>query len=524
MPGDPQQFAWFLTWTPFALGHGLNPLLTDWIDHPAGVNLMWNTSVPLPALLAAPLTLTAGPVLAYNALLTAGVTLTAWTSELAAARFVTHRPAAVAAGLLAGFSPYLTAHALGHLNLVLAFLPGLALAAGHSLLAGGRRPGWLVGGALGLAIGAQVLTGEEIVAATAVAAAVGLVVWFLAGGRPAEPGRALTGLLAAAVTAAAVSAAPLAIQLFGPQRTLRRPPGTITGNDLAAFVLPSSLQALHPVAAAAGGFLSEQNAYLGVPLLVLLAWAWWRHRERPPVYWAAATALLLMILSLGPHLYWQGRRLPVVLPWRLLSGVPVLDDVLPNRLMLFVYLLAGTVLAVALDQALAAGRRAAAVTAAAAALALVPLVPTLAFPATAQPVPAYFTAGVRQDVAPGAVVLVTPFAAPETMLWQARSGLWFRMPAAYARVPGCGGLDSNLPPPSATSQALARGGTPTPAEAAAVRADLAGWGAREVVVGPGSGAAAALFQAVLGGPGRPSGGVLLFPVDLPPGPVPAPRC
>src|ERR1035441_5707453 len=45
--GDPAQMSWFLAWTPFALGHGLNPFFTNYIDFPLGVNLASNTSVPL---------------------------------------------------------------------------------------------------------------------------------------------------------------------------------------------------------------------------------------------------------------------------------------------------------------------------------------------------------------------------------------------------------------------------------------------------------------------------------------------
>src|SRR5215472_10968010 len=52
--GDPSQFLWFLTWFPFATGHRLNPFFTDFIDYPSGVNLLWNTSVPLVAYVLSP--------------------------------------------------------------------------------------------------------------------------------------------------------------------------------------------------------------------------------------------------------------------------------------------------------------------------------------------------------------------------------------------------------------------------------------------------------------------------------------
>ena len=47
--GDGALFLWFLRWTPYAIGQGLNPLFGGHLNVPDGVNLMWNTSLPLPA-------------------------------------------------------------------------------------------------------------------------------------------------------------------------------------------------------------------------------------------------------------------------------------------------------------------------------------------------------------------------------------------------------------------------------------------------------------------------------------------
>src|SRR3982074_1225462 len=56
VPGDAREFVWFLSWPPFAVTHGDNPLFTNYIDYPGGVNLMWNGSVLLPAVVLGPLT------------------------------------------------------------------------------------------------------------------------------------------------------------------------------------------------------------------------------------------------------------------------------------------------------------------------------------------------------------------------------------------------------------------------------------------------------------------------------------
>src|SRR5438270_4490664 len=59
---DPSIFVWSLRWWPFAIGHAISPLHTGHIFAPHGTNLAWVTSVPGPALVAAPITLALGPV------------------------------------------------------------------------------------------------------------------------------------------------------------------------------------------------------------------------------------------------------------------------------------------------------------------------------------------------------------------------------------------------------------------------------------------------------------------------------
>jgi len=50
--GDPSLSIWALQWMPFALSHHLNPLFTSFLHYPTGVNLMWNSSILFPSLVA----------------------------------------------------------------------------------------------------------------------------------------------------------------------------------------------------------------------------------------------------------------------------------------------------------------------------------------------------------------------------------------------------------------------------------------------------------------------------------------
>src|SRR5439155_9870399 len=63
---DPSMFIWFFRWWPYALAHAQNPLVTHLLWAPHGVDLTAGTPIPGPSLVAAPLTLLAGPVVAYD--------------------------------------------------------------------------------------------------------------------------------------------------------------------------------------------------------------------------------------------------------------------------------------------------------------------------------------------------------------------------------------------------------------------------------------------------------------------------
>src|SRR5262249_11491542 len=104
--GDTAQEVWFLGWVPFALSHGHSLFYTNWILYPAGVNLADNTAMTLLGVLAAPVTVLAGPIEAYNVVLRAGFTLSALAMFVVVRRVVRWWPAALPAGLLYGCSTF----------------------------------------------------------------------------------------------------------------------------------------------------------------------------------------------------------------------------------------------------------------------------------------------------------------------------------------------------------------------------------------------------------------------------------
>lgn len=545
--GDPLMFTWFLAWTPWALEHSQNPLLTDYLHVPNGVNLMWNTAMPLAGVVLWPVTAVVGPQVSYGLLITACFALSAWCAFLAFRRFVASQPAAFLGGLVYGFSPYQLAHGLGHANLALTVAPPLVLLAMHELLGRDRRRPWQVGAALGLLVAAQGLLGEEVLLTTALTTAVGLVWLALLHRRKARRcmGRVAAAVPACVAVAGAILAVPLAFQFRGPYRISEplRDPATLYGLDVAEILLPTRLQALAPSTATeavaryqpnileTGGFLA--------PLLVVAAVSVVMNRRQPWVVPAALTGLTMLILALGPRLVWRGTVTSVPLPWRLTHDIPLLHLLLPARLVLYATLIGALLLALllahvqrTLSAASAAtpsseGRTRAAAAVGAGGLVVTSLLAFLpAWPYSSQDAasPPFFASKAVEQIPQGCPAVIAPFPAhtfqAAAMLWHVESDFRFRMVGGYALGPLKPGMvDYFSPQPSATAGLLlgaqyAPSPEPVPDELAqAVREDLQRWNACAVVVGPmpNRDAAERAVTQVLGGRAPQSvGGVSLW--------------
>jgi hypothetical protein len=451
-PYDADQFAWYFRYDATAIAHFRLPaLITDAMNAPQGVSVMWNTFLLLPGTLLAPVTLLAGPQVSLTVLMTAGFAGSAFAMITVLRRWGASLPAAALGGAVYGFSPALIQSSMGHYDLQFAVLPPLIADAGLRLVTGRLVTGRLVTGRwaagwrgaartgawLGLLAAAQVFITEELLFDTGVAvvimtAAVAVCRPRLIAGRIRE---LATGFAAAVGVAAVAAGYPLWVQFFGPLRQVSSPFTTdFYKNDLAGFVQPSSLLLLHTTSSAAfaegfQGRLPEYLAYLGWPMLaVLLAITvvFWRLLT---VRVTAVAFALLSVFSLGGTLLAGGfEHESVKLPWYWLQSLPVTGSVLPDRFSIVADGAAAALLAFGFD----AGRRrwpgvqARRLLTGLAVAAVLPLVPAPLPAASVPGVPAGWTAVFAAlRLPPGARVLVLPIPVmtyTQPLRWQADTG------------------------------------------------------------------------------------------------------
>lgn len=162
--------------------------------------------------------------------------------------------------------------------------PGIIIAASEGALSDASRlqeQGALDlaagGGGSAATAGAQA-KGFAMVLATAVIAAIGVVILALQHTEHARAAARRLGMVLAigASIALVLAAAPLAVQFLGPYRpTGRLVPGDVVVTDAGAFLMPASRQLLRFPGLSADPWTlvtEDSGAYIGLPVMLLLSW------------------------------------------------------------------------------------------------------------------------------------------------------------------------------------------------------------------------------------------------------------
>jgi hypothetical protein len=450
-PCDPDVYLWALAWFPHALRHTLDPIFTRAVYAPGGYNLSWSTDIPGAALLMAPVTAALGPLFSYNLLTLAAPVAGAFaTFVLCRLATGTFWPS-LAAGWLFGFSPFEQIQLPNHLHLALDFLPPLLIYLALKWWMDQIQDWKLTGGAalllvLQFSFSPEIFTDTILFAAIALALAYPMVEpkWRVARlARISILALALATFALSPLLAATLAAGFSPLPVFNPAHC---------SVDLSNFFLPGVgwLSQRPALAHALEGLGCEPAGFMGLLPLIALLFLWEARAHRPS---RLAVAMLAVVLAaaLGPVVHFQGQAW---FPWvgLLWLPLPLINNALPARFMLFAYLLMALILARWLAEGPWRPLRWLAAT-----LALAALIPGSGFSAIVKPYVPGFIANrdYRRLLQPDDTVLVLPWGeSGQGTLWQATSGFYFRLaggylgavtPAEYRRWPIVRALDRDGP-------------------------------------------------------------------------------
>jgi hypothetical protein len=439
---DPNFYVWSLRWWPYAVAHGLNPLLSKEIGAPGGFNMTWTTTVPPLALLASPLTLIAGALRSFNILAAIAPALCAWVAFVACRRLTGNFWAALFGGAVFGFSAYETGHTMaGQLNLSWNLLLPLMVYLVVLWRDQKLSRAWFVG-LMALAIVLQFFMFVETFFELTAVLAIGLPVGYALAGRDSRPvmARLARQLGAAWVIAFALVSPYLVYALANYPPGFSRSPAT-TGLDLASLVVP------RPTGAFGIGWLMNYSVrlpsystagYVGLPVLLIALALAIRTWQSKITRFVVIMFVVIVALAVGPSLVIGTIHVGSV-PWAKLWFLPVARSALPNRFML----IGSLALAVIVTIWLATPTRSLGLRAARWAVALLAVVAILAdvAPTSFDPaaptdhVPAFFTTGrYRHYIKPGEIVLVISARDNAGMLFQAYTNFYMRIAGGYINM------------------------------------------------------------------------------------------
>jgi hypothetical protein len=449
---DPNFYTWALRWWPYAVSHGINPLVTNQIGAPGGDNLAWATTTPSVGLLMWPVTAAFGVLVSFNLMVLLVPPVSALTAFIAARRLTGQFWPALLAGVAYGFCPFEMVHSWqGQPNLtVIALLPVLVYLVLRWWDGTLGRTGFVIWMALVMAL--EFYTFNEAFAEMTLVGAAALVAGLAVAGRAGWRKVArLGGLTAVAYAGALLLSLPYLLY------ALRHYPAALDRQRaayslwLVRLVLPWS-DKLFGIAALIGysnglGRVSLDD-YVGIPLLLmllalaLLAWSSRLTRLLVIVF------VLVIALAAGPSLIIGGKPL-FALPWGGLWSLPVARSAEPSRLIVFGYLILALALALWLAGPAASGWLRAArwglgLLAVAAMLAGLPTTSYQAVnplpqgytpPAAMHPadqLPAFITNGLyRHYLSPGETVVVVTRRGNAGMLFQADAGFYFKIAGGF---------------------------------------------------------------------------------------------
>jgi hypothetical protein len=437
---DPRAMIWFLVWWPHALVHGLDPFLTKALWAPHGINLTWLTTMPLVALLASPITELLGPIASYNILCLLSLPLNAWCMFVLC-RFLTKDYwASILGGYIFGFSSFMLNHlSYGHLIVLLAFPVPLTVYVVALRFAGEMAERKFVA-LLTLLLVAEFLISLEIFATMTTFGGLALFLgWHVSRDEARRRASTLIKLIVCSYAITLLLVSPYLYYFVAFDfKTAPLFSASSFSVDLLNFLIATQANELGRIPLLAsiskrflGGWAAESGGYFSLPVIVVALLYSRRHWREPLGRMLVDSLLIIIVLSLGPTLHVAGTELKLALPWRPFVQLPVLNNALPGRFLIY----ASLILAIMVSSWFA-GTKVKGASKLGTAVAMVVLsAPNLSasFWGSGAEMPAFFRNGLyRQYLQKGETIVVLPYGYNgDSMLWQATTHMYFAMAEGY---------------------------------------------------------------------------------------------
>ena len=432
--GDPQVYIWGLAWYPYALSHGLDPIFTKVAWAPAGYNLAWSTTVPALSILAWPATRLFSTMVSYNLLTISAPVFGAFITFLLCRYLAGTFWPALVGGYIFGFSPYELTELPSHLLLaIIAFAPLAVYLV--CLFMGGllSRPKLVV--LLTAVLAIQFLVFPEVAATgTLFGAAAIFFARQFSGDSFKERVGPLLKCLAWSYGAAALLLAGYLKNLIANSRYFPLYNPAHASTDLFDFFVPhqDNLIAHVPGVSALSmqvDWFFEPSAFVGLLPLVALLFAL-SYPDRRTAKILSALMVTISVAALGPVLHLAGRTV-LPLPWLLVLPMPLINNSLPVRFPMYLFLVMGIATALWLSEP---GRRHGKRWLLAG-LMLLTLLPDLnrANYVVREDIPNFFRNRLYERwISKNETVVILPYGHDgPCMLWQAAADFYFRMAQGY---------------------------------------------------------------------------------------------
>ncbi len=248
----------------------------------------------------------------------------------------------------------------------------------------------------------------------------------------------------AALVGVPLLAYPAWYAIAGPQH-VGGPTQSVTapGIDVLSTLLPVNRQLLAgvwPGWQTAPVSLLGNTAFLGILLIAVVGYTIACHWDLMIVRCAAVAGAAAWILALGPRLVIHNHVTSIPLPFAVVTHIPILQDIVPSRLTLYVDMMAAVLLAVGVSGVChkkAVWSNCWGLVVAACGLALV--MPTMGYSVVSLGEATYFArSNLGQNIPQSGVVLTYPypvFPEDQGMLWQAVGGMKFSLLGGYVVRP-----------------------------------------------------------------------------------------